>query len=219
MEVVMIAKRILRITLTVMTAVGIFWTIYFLINHSVPRTDTILEYGIHNQDGGQCMVLPFELSHWWDIIFSGIWAALIVFTLSIKNTKKLGAGNMVFMSTIIGLGFGLLFCCSYTENSDFPYSASNCIALIPVLMTLLVAGMISLVFKQYSIFFCLGTGISISLFFWESSGLILGLFMCLGPCVDVLLSTIIGLLWRGIKKMGVVEWLWPKQKITLNQRA
>lgn len=89
-------KLIFRWALVSTGAITLFWTIWYLINGSVP---VVTEVKITED---WIYILPFGISRWWDVLAGPICSSL--FILLVTNKRITENNNLV-----TGLGVGLFF--------------------------------------------------------------------------------------------------------------
>ena len=92
-------KRTWRCSLISMITMTIFWYVWYLIAGNVPEVKTV------KMTDDWTFVLPFTVSRLWDIVFTGIWTAIIILIISNERCKKENLG----FGLVVGLGFGLGF--------------------------------------------------------------------------------------------------------------
>ena len=93
-------KMALRWSIRTAGLIALFWTIWGIINGSVPVVTSI------KMTGNWTLALPFGISRGWDILIGPIWSTAVVFLMTNKRVKE--DQNLTF-GLILGLVYGLVF--------------------------------------------------------------------------------------------------------------
>lgn len=140
-----------------MTGMAIFWMIWFFLNGSISIPLTVA----FKTDGGRIIYLPFLISRWWDILFSGIWMAIIIFIVPKKigtvKIKEMLFWGVILVAMIIGAEFG-------AKSNFLNFFLSVPVVLCAVFFSGLILGIKShsgLDFGlKFCLAFCIGTGLT-----------------------------------------------------------
>ena len=93
-------KLIWRWSLVTAGLIALFWTVWYLINGSVPMVTSI------KMTPTWTIELPFSVSRWWDVLIGPIWSTIIIIPL-FTDEKNIGEDEDLVFGLVFGLAFGL----------------------------------------------------------------------------------------------------------------
>ena len=94
-------KLIWRWSLVTAGLIAVFWTVWYLINGSVPMVTSI------KMTPTWTIELPFSVSRWWDVLIGPIWSTIIIIPL-FTDEKNIGEDEDLVFGLVPGLAFGLI---------------------------------------------------------------------------------------------------------------